>query len=77
MNKIFLFFLQEKKSVSYVPRVFEVPALLSDIYCSALGTSGSYSTIQLELEALGVSFETTDCKMVLKKPHSSMNDLGQ
>lgn len=76
--KKFFQFTCTRKSVSYVPGVFEIPSLLPDIYHFSVGTLGSYSTIQLELEALGASnnsFEITDCEIVLNKPHSSMNDL--
>lgn len=77
--KIFFQFTctRKRKKVSYVPGVFEIPALLSDNYCSAVGTSGSYSTIQFKLETLGVSknsFEITDCEIVLKRP-PPMNNL--
>lgn len=46
MKKILPIFLyKKKKNVSYVPGDFEVPLSLSDIYCSARGTQGSYSTV--------------------------------
>lgn len=46
MKKILPIFLyKKKKNVSYVPGDFEVSLSLSDIYCSAIRTQGSYSTV--------------------------------